>query len=219
MAHQDPIRNTYEEFPDELKETLKRAKNEHGQTPASRTTRESLLHDHEWHLKFLAESALHPRNFILPPPYPPSRTPAPKAQQIRIKDLRIGIRISQEILLLRTTTEPYTYSSTVTIVEDEDGDAARLTICDLDDSMHDPALSKDSILAIRQPCWTRIPGAGYHIRVDHPSDLSLLNWEIDGVPAAWRQDKAVGPSKDSELWKKDGDTMFLKKQFRKALES
>jgi hypothetical protein len=220
MARQGPIRNTYEEFPDELKETLKQADKEHGQTPAATTTKEALLHDHVWHLKFLAEGALPPQNLILPLPYPPSSTSTPEARQIRIKDLRIGTRLSHEILLLRTITEPYVYSSTVTIAEDEDGDgeAARLTICNLDDSMHDPVLPNGSILAIKQPCWTKIPGGGYHVRVDHPSDYDLLDWEADGLPVAWRQGRAISPSKDAELWKKEGDRMFLKKLFRRALE-
>jgi hypothetical protein len=218
MARQDPIRNTYEEFPDELKQTLKQADKEHGQTLTAKTTREALLHDHIWHLKFLAEGALPPQSLILPPPYPPSSTPTPGAQRIRIKDLRIGTRLPHKLLLLRTITEPYVYSSTVTIAEDEDGEAARLTICNLDDSVHDPVLPNGSILAIRHPCWTKISGRGYHIRVDHPSDLHLLDWEANGVPTAWRQGRAANPSKGAELWKREGDMMFLKKQFRRALE-
>jgi hypothetical protein len=219
MARRHPIRNTYEEFPDELKETLQQAKKEHGLTPISKATREGPLHDHEWHLKFLSEGALPPRNLILPPPYPPSQTSTSEAQHISIEDLRIGTRIENELLFLRTIAEPYIYSSTVTIAEDEAGDTVRLSICNLDDSAHDPAMPQDTILAIKQPCWTKVPRGGYHIRIDHPSDFGFVSAEDTMVPAAWRQDGAMAHSNDAAWWKKEGDVMFLKKRFRRALES
>jgi hypothetical protein len=218
MARKDPIHNTYEEFPDELKETLQQAEKEQGQTPRSRAAREDLLQDHQWHLKFLAEGALPPRSLILPPPYPPSRTLTEEPQQIRMQDLRTGSRISNQLLLVRTVTEPYIYSSTVTIAEDEDGDAARLTICNWDDSTNDPAIPKDTILVLKQPCWSKVPGGGYHIRIDHPSDLCFISAENAIVPVGWRQGRPNAQVQDAASWKKEGNMVFLKKQFRTALQ-
>ena len=219
MARQDPIRNTYEEFPDELKGTLQQAEKEQGQTPRSTTSRKVLIQNHDWHLKFLTEGVLPPRSLILPPPYPPSRTPTPKAQQIHIEDLRIGSRISNQLLIVRTVAEPYVYSSTVTIAEDEDGHAARLTICNWEDMMNEPTIPKGTILAIKQPCWSEVPGGGYHIRVDHPSDLDLCSAETVVVPAAWRHGTSTAQGRDAALWKEEGNMLFLKKQFRRALQS
>lgn len=121
-------------------------------------------------------------------------------------------------MLLRSIASPYIYSSTVTIVEDERGDAARLTISNLEDNMVDPIIPEGSILVAKQPCWTRLADGGYHIRVDHPSDLMLLTSNDESIPEAWRPMNKVDKSKDAIVWKKEGDMFFLKKQFRKALE-
>lgn len=58
MAFPDPIRNTYEEFPDELEDLLERGMHGKGQAPSSRAPRDTLLRFHEWHLKFLTEQAM-----------------------------------------------------------------------------------------------------------------------------------------------------------------
>ena len=218
MARPDPIRNTYEEFPDELKELLDKETTERGLLPSRRASLDALLSDHVWHLNYLAEQAMPTRNLVLPPPYPPSKTSMADANQVKIQELRIDVRSQEELIILRTITDPYVYSTTITIVEGEFGDAARLTVCNLEDSLIDPIIPKGSILAIKQPCWSKIPQGGYHIRVDHPSDLVLLDQGNEAVPKDWRRHGHFDASKDAAAWKKEGDMMFLKKRFRKALE-
>ncbi|KAJ4344790.1 uncharacterized protein N0V89_012534 [Didymosphaeria variabile] len=113
---------------------------------------------------------------------------------------------------------PYVWSSTITVAEDETGDVARLTVRNLEDNVVDPIVTEESIIAIRQACWTRLVDGGYHVCVDHPSDLVLLEADDDLVPESWRNEIESNPSKDAAQCKKDGDMMFLKKRFRKALE-
>jgi hypothetical protein len=218
MTRQDPARNTYEESPDELVETLKSSKNDSGRKPKSTPSRDALLQDHVRHLKFLTEGPLPSRNFILPLPYPPSNTPISKSTWTHIADLCIGARAETSALLVRTITEPYVYSSSVTIVEDKTGAVARLTVCNLEDSQIDPILPIDSVLAIKQPTWTRAPGGSYYIRVDHPSDLVCLDPEDEKVPSSWRKVQEVAPPDKVASYKREGDMMFLKKKFRKARE-
>lgn len=110
------------------------------------------------------------------------------------------------------------WSSTVTVAEDEIGDVVRLTVCNLEDTVIDPIVTEGSILAVKQPCWTRLIDGGYHIRIDHPSDLTLLKPDDELVPEAWRNEADETSSLDANQCKKDGDMMFLKKRFRQALE-
>lgn len=138
--------------------------------------------------------------------------------QIYISDLNVETRDPSQILLLRSISQPYVYSSTVTIVEDEQGDVARFTVCNLEDNMIDPIITQGSVLAVKQPCWTRLVDGGYHIRVDHPCDVVLLRMGDSGVPSAWRNPENIDYTKDATQWKKEGDMMFLKKRFRVALE-
>ncbi|KAF2684893.1 SET domain-containing protein [Lentithecium fluviatile CBS 122367] len=140
-----------------------------------------------------------------------------REKQVQLSDLIIDTRGSEAVLLLRTITGPYVYSNTVTVAEDENGDVARLTVCNLEDNMIDAIVAEGSIVAVKQPCWNELVDGGYHIRVDHPSDLVLLEPGDALVPSKWRKKEKVDQSRDATQWKKEGDMMFLKKRFRKAL--
>ncbi|KAF2266270.1 SET domain-containing protein [Lojkania enalia] len=213
------FRNTYEESPDQLKDLQKKAPDEREfrQWKASRST---LIKQHELHLKFLSQGNLPVRNYTLPRPYPPSQYSIQdeRCRTLQLDNLRVESRDPGSTIFLRTITAPYIYSATIVIAEDELGEVSRLTLCNLEDSVIDPITPEGSILAVKQPCWTRLVGGGYHVRVDHPSDLLLLKSDDAIVPDAWRIVQEIDSSKDDKDWKKEGDMFFLKKKFRKALE-
>jgi hypothetical protein len=217
MAGPKEIYNTYEEDPDELKNFLNEMKllEEFPLTPLP--TRASLLDIHNAHLQLLVSGRLQPHKFILPLPYPPSRTTTSQTAHVCVKSLSIDTRDETAILFLRTIAEPYVHSSSITIVEDELGDVARLTIRNLEDTPNDPTITLGSIVAVKQPCWTIAACGDYHIRVDHPSDLIILKPGDPAIPLTWRKTINVEGAKIATEWKKEGDMMFLKKKFRKAL--
>lgn len=217
MARATPTRNNYEEDPDECKERLERKDHHEGESHAARPTRSTLLKEHERHLKLLTSGAVGPRNFILPLPYSPAKGHLDSVKYTRIKDVKISSRHPDSIVVVRTITEPYVYSASITVVEDEDGDVARLTVCNMEDSFFDPVLSKDSMMAIRQPCWSITADGSYHIRVDHPSDFFLLEPSSKMVPSAWQREIVGRGKKTSTYWTKEGDSNFLNKRFREAL--
>jgi hypothetical protein len=217
MAQPVPNRNTYEEIPDEVNRLLKESKNGKRVAPTSKPTRAALLKEHEQQLELQASGALPPRTFVLPLPYPPSRTLIPEASQVHIDHILVNSRKSDEFLLLRAITEPYVYSSSIIIAEDEHGAVARLTLCNLEDSPIDPVISQGAIIAVKQPCWSATSDGGYHIRVDHPADLVVLEPSHETVPPAWKLTKESRSSKALADLKKEGDMMFLQKKFRKAL--
>ncbi|KAF2876203.1 hypothetical protein BDV95DRAFT_218944 [Massariosphaeria phaeospora] len=212
--------NNYEESPDRLKELTEDVKSERGQQPSSRASPDALLKNHEWHLQLFSDGNLPIKNFILPLPYPPSRVSIgdESSLKVKIRNLLVEKREPKRFLILRTITSPYIHSSTVTIAEDEAGDAVRLTVYNLEDNIVDPILPKSTNLAIKQPCWSRLEGGGYHVRVDHPSDLVLIDSRDASLPESWRAIEKVDPTKDASQWKKEGDMMFLKKRFRSALK-
>ncbi|KAL1595846.1 hypothetical protein SLS60_009536 [Paraconiothyrium brasiliense] len=220
MALTTGSRNTYEEVPDLAKKLINEAPAETGQRPKSKVSRDTLVRTHQRHLKLLSEGSVPIRSLILPKPYPPARGSihTNSKKTVHLGDLQIDSRDRDALLLLRTITSPYVWSSTVTVAEDETGDVARLTVCNLEDNVVDPIVTEGSIVAIRQPCWTRLVDGGYHICVDHPSDLVLLRAEDDLIPESWRDETDSDQRNEATQCKKDGDMMFLKKRFRKALE-
>ncbi|KAF1974011.1 SET domain-containing protein [Bimuria novae-zelandiae CBS 107.79] len=220
MALHSSPKNTYEEEPDLAKNFANETPDEKGQRPKSKVSRDTLVRTHQRHLKLLSEGSVPIRNLILPNPYPPSHRSicATYKNNVHLGDLCIDSRDQDDVLLLRTIASPYVWSSTVTVAEDETGDVARLTVCNLEDNVVDPIVTEGSILAIKQPCWTRLVDGGYHVRVDHPSDFVLLKSDDELVPEVWRSEADSVLGKDTNQCKKDGDVMFLKKRFRQALE-
>jgi hypothetical protein len=217
MARSEPISNTYEETPDELRELLESTQDYTNQVPTAKFDRSALLNEHEKSLKWLDGDSIPPQNFILPLPYLPSRSTLSQIIRVNLSNLRIDCREVNDAVLFRTIAEPYVYSSSITIVEDYNGDVARLTVCNIDDSMNDPMFPIGTILAVKQPCWSAVPSGGYHIRVDHPSDIVFLETTDDTVPSAWKNATSIHNSKVAISWKEEGDKMFLEKRFRKAL--
>jgi hypothetical protein len=217
MARSESSYNTYEESPDELKDVLERSRNPNGQAPDPQSSRDVLLQDHETHLRMQIDGVLPLRIFVLPLPYSPSKAAFSKMEHIHIENIRINSRDPDKTILFHTITEPYVHSSSITIVEDEHGNVARLTLCNLEDSVADPLLPIGSFLAVKQPCWSVLPTGGHHIRVDHPSDLVLLDTNEEVLPPAWRNTRSSNVNKTTPEWRKEGDSMFLEKKFRKAL--
>ncbi|KAH7073121.1 hypothetical protein BKA63DRAFT_577199 [Paraphoma chrysanthemicola] len=217
MASSQNIQEAHEEHPDGAKELYEKAQSRKGEFVEQEVSRDSLLQEHSRHFKFQTESNFQPRKFILPMPYCPSRTPLTTANWTRIGRLRIASRDPNEAIVLRTVTGPVVHSSSVTIVEDEHGDVARLTVCNLEDSMLDPILPAGSVLVVKQPCWAIALNGGYYIRIDQPSDLVVLDPNDTIIPPHWENDTRKSASRTISEWKKEGDSMFLKKKFRQAL--
>ncbi|ORY11442.1 hypothetical protein BCR34DRAFT_601385 [Clohesyomyces aquaticus] len=213
------FRNTYEEVPASLRDLYSQESPEKGSKPSSKLSRQSLLKSHQRHLAFLTEGPLPIRTLILPKPYAPSRKAIRDASSRRLNlgDLLIDSRNPESFIVVKSITLPYIYSATVLVVEDEVGDVARLTISNLEHTAIDPIVSESGILAVKQPCWSRLVDGGYHIRVDHPSDLVILEGGDEIVKEDWRVREERREGRDADEWKKEGDMMFLKKMFRKAL--
>jgi hypothetical protein len=210
--------NTYEEDPDVLKEISRSDGGLNGQLLASRPLRSVILRQHESNLRCLVDGITSPRTFLLPAPYPPSRTALQNSRQVLLKDIHINLRVLSEMVLVRTIVDPYVHSSSISIVEDEHGDVARLTVRNMEDSMHDPIFPGETVLAIKQPCWSMLPSGGHHMCVDHPSDIVFLDITCDLVPSAWKATTNKLDTKAVSFWKAEGDRLFLEKKFHEALK-
>jgi hypothetical protein len=132
--------------------------------------------------------------------------------------LAVEERDPNTFILLKTVTSPYIYSATIAIAEDEAGNVTRLTLCNLEDTIIDPITPEGTVVAIKQPCWSRLVNGGCHIQVDHPSDIVILESNDTLTPNTWKKDEDIDTMRDATTWKKEGDMMFLKKRFRRALD-
>lgn len=235
-------RNTYEESPEQLKELFKTVSEKKGSrlSHTARPSPDELVAVHVEQLKLLSQASVPIRSFVLPLSYPPSRVLIETGhdescqwvricskcdirnrlsiEQVFLNDLLVEERDPRAVILLKTVMAPYVYSATVTIVEDGDGNMARLTICNQEDTIVEPIFPEGTVVMVKQPCWSRLLEGGYHIRVDHPSDIFVLESHNKLVPDIWRKEEEIETTKVAKKWAKEGDMMFLKKRFRQALE-
>lgn len=142
MARPEPTHNLYEESTEDLRNVLKKSEVKGKENFGCSVSKHELLHQHERHLSFLAEGVLQPRTFMVPPAYTLACMPVLNAKKVRIKDLHVHSRGKNQIIVLRAIAHPYVYSSSIAIVEDESGYVARLTVCNLEDSLSDSFLVK-----------------------------------------------------------------------------
>lgn len=106
--------------------------------------------------------------------------------QTRIQDLRSVLEpdlgVDKEhpgtVLFCRTITTPCTFVGLATVAEDAGGTAFRLAVYNLvpDTSLTtaDKALSKGSLLAIKEPYYRKSRDGGLTVRIDNPANLVRL---------------------------------------------
>lgn len=119
----------------------------------------------------------------------------------------------------KTITHPYESSDVITIIEEENGNVARLVIGFQDDSLFIsvPILPINSTVAIKEP-YCKFTGDGdYVIRVDHPSDIAVLRGD-DPAVVLIMQFVAEGKEVTAMQWKDAGDKAYLEKNYSSAIE-
>lgn len=119
----------------------------------------------------------------------------------------------------KTITAPYQSTDVVTIIEEENGNVARLVLGFQDDSssMSGPSLPINSTVAIKEPYCKFSGGGDYVIRVDHPSDIAILRGD-DPAVVLIMQFVAEGKEVTATQWKVAGDKAYLEKNYASAIE-
>jgi hypothetical protein len=119
----------------------------------------------------------------------------------------------------KTITHPYPLTEIVTIIEEENGNVAKLVLGFQDDSpsTFGSSLLISSKVAIRES-YCKFNGEGnYTIRVDHPSDIAVLRGN-DLAVSLIMQFIAEGKEAIPMQWKSAGDKTYLEKNYASAIE-
>lgn len=106
--------------------------------------------------------------------YPPCQKPYSALRKLSISQLRIGTHHAGEVLIARLIAKPIKIGGCLSIIEDEDGQAAKLS------AYHhyreaDEVLPEGARIAIKQPFFQAVGTTEFFVRVDHPSDLVLID--------------------------------------------
>lgn len=107
----------------------------------------------------------------------------------------------------------------MTIIEEENGNVARLVFGFQDESLYTSRsiLPINSTVAIKEP-YCKFTGEGeYVIRVDHPSDIAVLRGDDPAVMLIM-QFVAEGKEVTAMQWKGAGDKAYLDRNYASAIE-
>ncbi|KAK6352284.1 hypothetical protein TWF730_009114 [Orbilia blumenaviensis] len=120
-------------------------------------------------------------------PYPPSRKSLSDLESITLKDLRMETRHSGNKIFVKTVCPAKRIVSVSVIVEDENGNPGQLQIFNLGRKVDlGEFLPVGQILCVKEPLFKISTTAIQSLRVDHPSDLALMEEDDEEVPEVWR---------------------------------
>lgn len=139
--------------------------------------------------------------------------------QISFNELKIETHHRGYFITAKTITPPYESTESVTIIEEENGNVAKLVLGFQDESSdgRGSSLPINSTVAVKEP-YCKFNGEGdYVIRVDHPSDIAVLRGDDPAVSLIMQfvsEGKEVTPMQ----WKVAGDKAYLEKNYASAIE-
>ncbi|KAK8136450.1 SET domain-containing protein [Apiospora sp. TS-2023a] len=201
-------------------EYLEKASALSGKPAPVHISRERLVLVHNTELKKLGKDSKGPRpvkKISLSLAYPPSTKPLLDLEKLYLRDLLVEMHHEDKVLVLRTITELYPGAGIVAIVEDETGDADKLTIYNQNEASALSALPEGSVVAIKEPYYQFNGDGDFMICVDHPSDIMLLD---DGHPLVpkcfYKADEEHGEATPT-AWVRKGDESFMGGKFPDAV--
>lgn len=120
--------------------------------------------------------------------YPPSLMPLSSLVPINLDDMSLERHHRGRMLIVKTFCQPIRISGIKNAIEDVLGNVDLLSICNLPSATPvDSVLPKSAVLAVKEPYY-EVTADGSMVRVDHPSDLVLLEPHDLLVPRQWRAD-------------------------------
>lgn len=159
----------------------------------------------------------HMRTTFIGEAYPPSIEPMSSLTPILLHDLKLEIHHRGRLLIVKTFCEPIRISSIQNAIEDVRGAVDRLSVYNLPStSPMDRVLPKGAIVAVKEPYFKATAEVSVMVRVDHPSDIVLLEPHDSLVPSQWRR----GPkaAKTASQLKEEGNTAFKHGNWQQAGE-
>ncbi|KAK8002932.1 hypothetical protein PG989_002651 [Apiospora arundinis] len=201
-------------------EYLQKASALSGKPAPVHVPREQLVLVHNAELKKLGHDSKGPRpvkKISLSLAYPPSTKSVVSLEKLYLEDLLVEVHHEDKVLVLRTITEHYPGAGIVAIVEDERGDAEKLTIYNQSEASTLSSLPVGSVVAIKEPYYQFNGDGDFMICVDHPSDIVLLDDRHPLVPECFRGTSEGGGEETPAAWVGKGDKSFIGRNFPEAV--
>ncbi len=149
-------------------------------------------------------------------PYLPSVAPFQELQLVYLNELRPYFHHRGVYVLLRAITPSLRMAATLSIFEDETGDAVMVQISHQDEDIQ--PVSEGRVCIIKEPWYKPMIDGGYGIRVDHISDVTWLPKADKRMSLKWRSQPNDHGMTSTQLKDNDNDALKAGKLFD-AIES
>jgi hypothetical protein len=175
-------------------ETLRAGQKRKGQLPRDRKPRNELVlqsllaHMHQ-HIRSGKNPNLQEfQSSFVPPAYPPCIIALGDLTKIMINELRVETHHRDHYILLRSIIPSTRMTAVMSVMEDGQGDAIRLSLYHQgDDRDSAQILPEGAILIVKEPYMKFSADGDYTIRVDHLSDIMHLSSGDTLVPSYWKR--------------------------------
>lgn len=147
--------------------------------------------------------------------YRPCYLPLAQLKKIFLKDLRYGTHHRGSFLLLRVFCQPYRRSAVMAAVEDETGDVDRVTLFHTKEALRAfEVVPEGTVVTVKEPFYRMEEDGRYVLRVDHPSDMVVLDQHHKLRPEQWQNPEEIQMS--ALDWKLEGNKAFVREEYLEA---
>lgn len=208
------------------KENLILARAREGEIPLDHEDRELQIRQHRYEYDSIQKEKkegfqkTRMQCTVIGDPYLPSVARIWDLSKIAIRKLMLETHHRGRYVRLRVVAPSIRMSSVITVVEDEAGSAATLSLLYQEPENVRPAediLKEGSVLLVKEPYFKLFAGGGYGIKVDHPTDIVFLSGDDLMIPDAWRLESEEC-EKTADEWKQEGNALTGAGKHREAIE-
>jgi len=190
-----------------------------GQLVQRRDTTDKMIEDH---MTMLLSYQLHKMSLpygmattTIPPQYAPSYRDLGSFNKITVKEMQLETHHRGKVLVGKLIVDPIRFLGISSLIEDEAGTVEKLQIYHQDSRLDPKAvLSKNSIIAIKEPYFKATADGSHGVRVDHLSDVIFLSKNDSLVPIRFRSNLDLVP--DAGILKSKGNDAVASKDWVQA---
>ncbi|KAK6003965.1 hypothetical protein QM012_008815 [Aureobasidium pullulans] len=147
--------------------------------------------------------------------YRPCYLPLAQLKKIFLKDLKSETHHRGSFLLLRVFCQPFRGSAVMAAVEDETGDVDRVALYHTKEALRAfEVVPEGTVVTVKEPFYHMEEDGRYVVRVDHPSDMVVLDQHHEQCPEQWQNREEIQMTPLG--WKLEGNKAFVGEEYLEA---
>ncbi|KAG9730506.1 SET domain-containing protein, partial [Aureobasidium melanogenum] len=136
-------------------------------------------------------------------------------KKIFLKDLKFETHHRGSFLLLHVFCQPFRKAAVMAAVEDETGDVDRVALYHTKEALRAfEVVPEGTVVTVKEPFYHLEEDGRYVLRVDHPSDMVVLEQHHKLYPEQWQNREEIQLT--APEWKREGNKAFVREEYPEA---